>query len=64
MMVTMAPILSIYGFIIAFMAVLLIARFGVELYVRKEEKENAHQTQTRQTGVNKTIQRYYNRKGA
>lgn len=66
-----SPIIGIQAFIIGYIAIIFIARLGVEAYVwYTDNRGNANSPTNRgndQAGIRTTsnaVQRYYNRKGA
>ena len=70
-MIDVEPVMSLSTFIIGFLALLLIARAGVEVYVYYSEKKkkspsNRGNDRTSRRTTNEAVRRYYNtyRKGA
>lgn len=60
-----APVIGLTTFLIVFMAVLLIARIGVEVYVRHtkqspQDRGNGQAGANNSIADNNAIQRYYN----
>jgi len=58
------PLISIEAFIVGFIVFMIVARIGVDIYVKYSDKKEARESLARSASDNKAIQRYYNRKGA